>query len=198
VNALGRRALRPATLKVQGLGRIRAGVLVGAIAATLAGCASIVAPGEADRDALSGRLSVRVESAAGEPARSLSAGFELRGDAERGSLNLSTPFGTVLAQARWSPQQVVLVTPQGQTPYADLPTLTRELLGEALPVAALFDWLRGRPWPGAESQATRSPDEAGFVQLGWQVTLARFDEGSIVAQRAEPPVVTVRARMDRP
>ena len=166
-----------------------------ALAGALAGCASV---GEPHADALAGTISVRVEGASGEPARSLSAGFELLGDEERGSLSLSTPLGTVLAQARWSPQQVLLVTPQGRTPYADLPALTRELLGEALPVAALFDWLRGRPWPGAESRANRPPDEAGFLQLGWQVTLARFDEGLVVAHRMQPPAVTLRARMDRP
>ena len=155
-------------------------------------------PAAPGADVLAGRLSVRVDGTSGDPARSLSAGFELRGDAERGSLNLATPLGTVLAQARWSPQQVLLVTAQGQKPYADLSALTRELLGEALPVAALFDWLRGRPWPGADSQATRPPEEPGFAQLGWQVTLARFDEGFIEARRSDPPVVTVRARMERP
>lgn len=173
----------------------RAGALLfGTLAALLAGCASTVAP---DPAALSGRLSVRVEGDADHAARALSAAFELRGDAEQGSLNLSTPFGTMLAQAQWSPQQALLVTPQGRTAYADLPALTRELLGEALPMAALFDWLRGRPWPGAGSQATQPPDEAGFAQLGWQVTLARFDEGVVVARRAEPPAVTVRAQIER-
>jgi outer membrane lipoprotein LolB len=162
----------------------------------LAGCATPPAP--APGSVLAGQLSVRVENAAGAPVRSLSGGFELSGDAERGSLSLSTPFGTVLAQARWSPQQVVLVTSQGQTPYADLPTLTRQLLGEELPVAALFDWLRGRPWPEADSLVTHAPDDEGFVQLGWRVSLARFDQGIVEARRTEPPVVTVRARLDRP
>jgi outer membrane lipoprotein LolB len=166
------------------------------LAAALAGCATPRAP--APSNALAGQLSVRVESASGAPARALSGGFELLGDAERGSLSLSTPLGTVLAQARWSPQQVLLVTSQGQTPYADLPALTRELLGEELPVAALFDWLRGRPWPGADSLRTHPPDDEGFVQLGWRVSLARFDQGVVEARRIEPPVVTVRARMDRP
>ncbi len=166
-------------------------LLAALLAAGLAGCAS---PGMAP--ALSGRLSVQVETPPGEPARSLSANFELTGNAERGSLSLSTPFGTTLAQARWSPQQVLLVTAQGQTPFADLPDLTREMLGEELPVAALFDWLLGRPWAAAASEAAQPPAEAGFMQLGWQVTLARFDEGLIVARRIAPPAVTVRARMD--
>ncbi len=190
MKALGRRAPWPAALW--------AGASSLALTGALGGCASLGEPGASAADALAGRLSVRVDGASAEPARSLSAAFELLGNGERGSLNLSTPFGTMLAQARWSPQQVLLVTPQGQAAYADLPALTRELLGEELPLAALFDWLRGRPWPGAESRATRPPDEAGFLQLGWEVTLARFADGHIVARRMAPPVVTVRAQMDRP
>ena len=173
---------------------VLATALAGALVTALAGCASI----DASRsEGLSGRLSVRVEAASGEPARSLSGAFELSGDAERGSLSLSTPFGTVLAQALWSPQQVLLVTPQGQTAYADLRALTHAMIGEELPLAVLFDWLRGRPWAGAESRAASPPAQAGFLQLGWQVTLTRFDDGYVEAQRLEPPVVTVRARMDR-
>ena len=170
----------------------------GALAAALAGCAAIGEPRPPGDDALEGRLSVRVEGTTVEPERSLSAAFELRGDAQSGSLNLSTPMGTILAQARWTPQQALLITPQGQTLYADMPALTRGLLGEDLPLVALFDWLRGRPWPGAQSQPTSAPEEAGFLQLGWQVTLARFDQGFIVARRAQPPTVTVRARVERP
>jgi outer membrane lipoprotein LolB len=174
---------------------LRIGALALAAAGTLSGCATLREPGVA---ALEGRLSVRVDGEPGAPARSLSASFQLLGDAERGSLDLSTPLGTVLARASWSPGQVLLVTPQGSTPYTDLPALTRDLLGEALPVAALFDWLRGRPWVGAQSSRSHPPDAIGFLQLGWQVTLDRFDEGVVVARRAEPPAVTVRARMDRP
>lgn len=162
----------------------------------VAGCASPSRSGSGDDSALSGRLSVRVDETSTEAARSLSAGFELRGDAEQGSLALSTPLGTMLAQARWSPQQVVLVTPSGETRFADLPALTREMLGQALPVGALFDWLRGRPWPGAESHSSGRPVGSGFEQLGWQVMLDDLDSGLIVAQRLQAPRVTVRARLD--
>jgi outer membrane lipoprotein LolB len=190
VNALSRHPARPAVLAV--------GALVVALAGALTGCASLVEPSASATDALAGRLSVRLESSSGKPAKSLSAAFRLEGNAERGSLDLSTPFGTMLAQARWSAGQALLVTPQGQTHYDDLPALTRDMLGEALPLPALFDWLRGRPWPGAESRAAVPPEEAGFLQLGWQVTLVRFEQGFIDAQRVEAPLVTVRARLDRP
>lgn len=165
----------------------------------VAACA-VVPPAESSLggEALSGRLAVHVDGLDGAAARSMSAGFELRGDPQVGRLNLSTPLGNVLAQARWAPGAVVLATPQGETSYADLDALTREVLGESLPVAALFDWLRGRPWPGATSTLTISPAEPGFEQLGWVVSLARFDEAWVAARRARAPVVTVRAKIDRP
>ena len=142
-------------------------------------------------DALSGRLSVHVEDAS---PRSVSALFDLRGDATRGQLSLSTPIGTTLAQARWQPGDVRLLTLDGERRFADLDTLTREVLGESLPLAALFDWLRGRPWDGAPSQPLASA--AGFEQLGWQVDLARFADGLVDARRLAPPAVVVRARLD--
>ena len=148
-------------------------------------------------ETLSGRLAVRVEAHEGAAARSENAAFELLGSAQAGRLNLSTPLGSVLAQARWAPGSVVLATPQGERRFADLDALTQEVLGESVPVAALFDWLRGRPWPGAASVATVAPAEAGFAQLGWSVSLARFDDGLVVARRESAPVVTVRAKLDR-
>lgn len=145
-------------------------------------------------DALSGRLVVRVDASDGAVARSENAAFELQGDAKAGRLDLATPLGTVVAQARWAPGSVMLVTPRGERRFADLDALTEEMLGESVPVAALFDWLRGRPWPGAASAATPDP---GFTQLGWAVSLARFDEGWVVAKRDRAPAVTVRAKLDQ-
>ena len=40
--------------------------------------------------------------------------------------------------------------------YADLDALAAAALGEGVPMLALFDWLRGRPWAGAPSAATTS------------------------------------------
>jgi len=166
-------------------------------AAVLGGCATRPADLPAG-DALSGRMTVRVDATEAAQARNLSAAFELHGDALQGRLDLSTPLGTTLAQAQWMPGRVALVTSQGETRFANLDDLTREVMGESVPVAALFDWLRGRPWPGAASMAAPPPDEPGFVQLGWVVSLARFDEGWIAARRERLPAVTVRAKLDRP
>lgn len=161
----------------------------------LSACATRIEPLEADT--ISGRMTVRVEADPNGTARTLSAGFELAGNARRGTLSLATPLGTQLAQARWSPQQATLVTPKGEAQYPDMDALTRELAGEALPIAAFFDWLRGRPWPDAPS-TPHSPPEDGFSQLGWQVMLAGFERGIFAARRDAPPAVSVRAVLDRP
>lgn len=171
------------------LAALSAALLVGA-------CASVPTAAPGSGDTLAGRLAVKVDAWNGSAARSVSAAFELQGTPQVGRLNLSTPLGSVLAQARWSPDAVVLATPQGERRFANLDELTAEVLGESLPVPALFDWLRGRPWPGAPSVATTPPAERGFEQLGWSVNLARFDEAWVVATRAQPPVVTVRAKLD--
>ncbi len=177
-------------------GRRAACSLALAAALALGGCAVTPRIAEVPGDALAGRMSVRVEGVDGGAARSVSAAFELQGNADVGRLSLSTPLGSVLAQARWSPGSVLLVTPQGERQFANLDALTREVLGEALPVAALFDWLRGRPWPGAPSQVATTPGEPGFAQLGWTVDLARFGESWVSARRDSAPVVTVRAKVD--
>ena len=152
------------------------------------------APAPADAGWTSGRLSVQVAAYGPSPARSLSASFDLRGNGDRGELRLSTPLGTQLAAARWSPGEAWLDTPGGQARYADLDALAREALGEALPLQALPDWLAARPWPGA----AHTPRVAGFEQLGWQVDLAGFRDGRIDVVREAAPRVQLRARLDAP
>ena len=143
---------------------------------------------------LTGRLAVQVE---GQPERSFAADFELSGTAEQGALVLAGPLGTTAARARWSPGEAVLVGPHGETRQPDLDSLAHDAFGEALPMAALFDWLRGRPWPGAAAEP-RADGGPGFVQLGWQVVLDRLADGRIEARRAGPPAVTVRVRLQPP
>lgn len=158
--------------------------------ALIAGCATAPRPA----DTLAGRLSVRVEAWQGQPVRSVASAFELSGTAERGELQLTSPLGTLVARARWSPEGATLATPEGESRFADLDELSRSALGEALPLRALPDWLRGRPWAGAPSRTMAE----GFEQLGWQVGLARLGDGIVEASRAAPPAVTVRAKLEAP
>jgi outer membrane lipoprotein LolB len=165
--------------------------LVVAGLAVLAGCATPPpVPGETPWT--SGRLSVRIDATAAQPVQSMSAAFELRGDGDSGELRLNSPLGTRVASARWAQGLAVLGTPDGERRFDNLDALSREALGEALPLAALPDWLAARPWPGAPSQVRQD----GFEQLGWQVSLVRRAEGWIEVRRPAPPAVLLRVRLD--
>ena len=172
----------------------------------LAGCATVpptpspASPASAagDRPAdgtfFAGRLAVAVDVQGDAPPRAFSGSFELRGDATRGTLTLASPLGTAVAEGRWQPAEALLVTPRETRRYATLGELTRDALGEAVPLEALFDWLQGRPAPGAASV----PAERGFLQLGWRVDTSGLADGRLQARRVAPePAVDVRIRLDR-
>lgn len=160
--------------------------------ALLSGCASPAVLPTGHAPPISGRLSIRVDA---EPVRVFSAAFELSGDARAGMLALTSPLGSTLARAQWSAGEAVLNTPAGQSRFSNLDDLAAQALGERVPMAALFDWLRGRPWTGAASAAL-SDGAAGFEQLGWRVSLAGFGDGWLDARRDAAPAITFRARLD--
>jgi outer membrane lipoprotein LolB len=137
-------------------------------------------------------LSVRIDATAMQSSRSFSAGFDLRGTGDSGELQLNSPLGTRMADARWAPGVAVLSTADGERHFDSLDELSRLALGEAVPLAALPDWLAGHPWPGAPHRML----DGGFEQLGWRVQLARLAEGWLEARREAPPVVAVRVKIN--
>lgn len=132
----------------------------------LAACASVSTP---PPQGWSGKLGYRVEATASTRAQAGSALFELEGSAQAGSMRLTSPLGTLLAEARWGTQGVWLRTERGEQSYASLDelgaALGEALQGPPLPLVALFDWLQGRPSPAA----AHAPAEGGFSQFGWRV-----------------------------
>lgn len=114
------------------------------LAALLAGCATPPPPAaEGVEPAWSGRLALLVQA---EPPQRASVAFDLRGRPQRGELLLSGPLGQTLAQVRWDEAGAWLQRPDGTTErHPDMAALTEALTGAALPLAALFDWLDGRP-----------------------------------------------------
>ena len=166
--------------------------LLSATAFALSGCASL-GPPQTPPD-LAGRLAVRIDATAQAPARSFSAEFDLRGNADRGTLRLTGPLGATLAEVRWQPGRAELADAQGMRAYGTLDAMAQDLFGEALPLVALIDWLRGRPWPG-EPHVKR---DDGFEQLGWRIGLGGFAEGLLQATRDSAPAVSVRARLEKP
>lgn len=146
--------------------------------AWLAGCASPppAAPGE---QVFSGRLALTIE---GRQDQSFSAGFDLRGAAAAGELTLRNPLGGVVAVLQWAPGGATLQTGGQTRQFASLDALAQEATGTTLPVAALFDWLRG--------EATQA--------AGWSPDVSQVAEGRVRAQRLVPaPAADLRIALDR-
>jgi outer membrane lipoprotein LolB len=160
------------------------------LALALAGCAQLQkTPPTAAEARLSGRISVTVAGSTHNRGTGGAASFELFGGPQAGRLELTSPLGALVARANWQPGRVSLQTPNEERRFDDLDALTRELLGEPVPVAALFDWLQARPWPAAPHQKTAG----GFEQLGWRIEPKL---PALVATRLAEPTVTLRARLD--
>lgn len=141
-------------------------VWIATAALLLAGCAS--AP-PAPLLGWSGKLGYRVEAHAGQRAQAGSALFELVGNASAGSLLLTSPLGTSLAQAQWSPQGLSLSDGKSERTFGSLEelgaALGESLQGPPLPLAALFDWLQNRPVAGLPFER----EGAALLQLGWRI-----------------------------
>ena len=137
----------------------------------LAGCASPPRPsGPADTSngPWTGRLALQVED---KPGQSFSAGFELRGNAQAGELSLFSPLGATLAMLIWKPGAAKLRSGAQEREFPSLDSLVSHVTGEALPIAALFDWLRGIDTPAG----------------GWRADLTQLSQGRLAARRLEPP-----------
>ena len=126
-----------------------------------------------------GRLSLQIES---DPAQFFSAGFELAGNAQAGELVLSTPFGGTLAALSWTAQTAVMRANGAARHFDSLDALLTQATGTALPVPALFSWLRGE-----DAAAT-----------GWQADLSQLSQGRLMARRTNPaPVAELRLALEK-
>ncbi|MFM1906468.1 MAG: hypothetical protein RLZZ591_145 [Pseudomonadota bacterium] len=125
-----------------------------------------------------GRLAIRILS---EPVQSNTVAFELRGNADQGSLTLLTPLGSTAAALQWAPGLAEL-NAQGQVrQFESLQALLVHAIGTELPVSALFAWLAG--------EKASAP--------GWQADLQALPEGRLTARRASPsPVVELRVALE--
>ncbi len=128
----------------------------------------------------SGRLSLQVHS---EPPQSLTAGFELKGSPEQGEFVLSSPLGNTLLAARWTPLEATLYSAEKPRSFKSIDALIEQSTGAALPVAALFDWVAGKP----------------SSLNGWTADLRQQAQGRISARRSSPlPSSDLRIVLDRP
>lgn len=127
-----------------------------------------------------GRMSLSVQS---EPPQQWVAGFELKGRASEGELRVLSPLGSVVTELKWSPGTAQLLSSGKTLDFTNLDELSRQAVGQVLPIAALFDWLQGQATP---------------VE-GWTVDLSRHGDGRIVATRHTPaPAAELRVVIDKP
>jgi outer membrane lipoprotein LolB len=154
-----------------------------ALAATLTACATpprvdvataAVAPADAPFE-LSGRLSARH----GETG--VAASFRWVHAPETDELLLATPFGQALARLSGGADGVVLELQDGGVARSgDWESLTREVLGVAVPVRGLAWWVRGAPHPASAHAVER--DTAGRARVlrqdGWEIVYGYRDEGA--------------------
>lgn len=157
----------------------RLGYLLLLVATLLGACAQTpekpIRPAGTAQDFWTGRLSLRIQS---EPPQSLATQFELSGNAQAGKLLLTSPLGTTLASMQWSPGFAVLQRSGERQQFGSLDELTQSLTGSALPIEALFEWLRGQ----AVSVA------------GWSVDLSQLQQGRLLARQL-PPAIPAELRL---
>jgi len=154
-------------------------LLVGlGVSATIAGCATPTRIG-GDEAAFerTGRFAVTV-SEAGAPTEAVQGGFAWRDAGGRLRIDLVNPLGSTLAQITVQSSAAMLEKADGTIERApDADTLMAQVVGVALPVADLRDWLHGRPGPGPVYAVQRDAEGRleSFMQNGWQLRLSRYD-----------------------
>jgi outer membrane lipoprotein LolB len=141
----------------------------GAALLLAAGCAQLSGSSTAPKssDSWSGRMSLRIES---EPVQTFAALFDLRGSAETGTLSLTTPIGSTLAQLQWAPGEALLKDGSNTRRFDSVDALIEAATGAAIPVGALFGWLAGRNEPVP----------------GWKPDLGQLANGRLQAVRESP------------
>ncbi len=154
--------------------------LVLAFALMLAACATPPAiQGQSSETAFqrSGRFAVSVDEVGGQ-SQAVQGGFAWYDAGHRLLLDLANPLGSTLARVEVLPGRAVLTRSDGTTQIAAHPdALVEQVVGVAVPVSDLRQWLKGRVSP-TQAQAVQT-DGAGsisrFDQAGWQVVLSRYD-----------------------
>lgn len=176
-----------------------------AISATLAGCAAPARiGGEAPAFERTGRFAVNVNDPAGSP-EAVQGGFAWRDTGRRLQIDLVNPLGSTLARVTVDEGGAMLQQADGKIERAhDADALLAKVMGTALPVSNLRDWLRGRPGRG-DTQAMERDAEGrilSFVQGGWELRMSRHDAlgpGLLRLDRRDGTrQISVRLAMDAP
>lgn len=154
---------------------------VSAAAAAMAILAACAGPapigGEGAAFERTGRFAVNVTEPGAAP-EAVQGSFAWRDTGRVLRLDLVNPVGSTLARIVVEHSGAVLEYADGRTESAaDADALLAHVMGTALPVANLRDWLQGRTGPSQvsnlQSDAQGRPES--FTQQGWQLRLSRYD-----------------------
>lgn len=183
--------------------------LLSTLLLTLVGCATqtpttpeLVVGGEFVRH---GRFALRAE-APNQAPEAVQGGFAWRDANGRLTLDLSNPFGNILARVNVEPNQATLTQPNGEVMRATDPDgLVQKAIGQRVPVRDLRQWLRA-PLRALPAMQQIKRDDQGrivaFEQNGWAVALTRFDAQGprlLVLSRAEAnQQIVIRLIVDTP
>lgn len=120
-----------------------------------------------------GRFSLVAESSGQQP-EAVQGGFAWRDDGRSLRFDLSNPVGSVLARVQVESGYAVLVRSNGEREQAENPdALAASVLGAAVPVSGLRDWLQGR---SALQSSPAQSQPALLQENGWRIELSRYDE----------------------
>ncbi|GAB2901288.1 lipoprotein insertase outer membrane protein LolB [Paralcaligenes ginsengisoli] len=152
--------------------------LVFCLAGLLAACATphrITDAGGARAFERTGRFAVSVMRDNGKQ-QAVQGGFAWRDDGQTLRLDLANPLGNTLARVQVSPGYSVLTRSDGSQEQASDPDgLVEQVLGSAIPVEGLRDWLRGRTGAVLNLEKNQAGQATSFQQNGWRVVLSRYD-----------------------
>ena len=156
-------------------------VVCGLALLVLAGCAtqqSVPPLQTPEAFARAGRFALRVEEPLA-PTQAVQGGFTWRDTQGRLELDLTNPFGNILARIEVTGKSAVLTQSNGGKLEAATPEeLVKIAVGEAIPVQGLRTWLRSQTVAGPTMTQVSRDDQrrvTGFEQTGWRIELSRFD-----------------------
>jgi outer membrane lipoprotein LolB len=126
-----------------------------------------------------GRFALKVEDFNRAP-EAVQGGFTWRDTGTKLTLDLTDPFGTVMARVLVDRSGAMLTRANGDQLQAASPdALMQSVLGQSVPVQGLRGWLKTMVQaPAGMSVSVRDPE--GRIQIfeqgGWRVQLSKFDE----------------------
>lgn len=154
-----------------------------------------------------GRFALKTEQFGRDP-EAVQGGFAWDDSGAKLSLDLTNPFGTILARVLVVQGMSTLTRPNGEVLQAKTPDeLVALVLGQSVPVQGLRDWLLlDLPVRALSSMTQISRDSEGriqnFEQNGWRVQRSRFDDLGprmlVMSRQEQGKTIQIRLVIDNP